>query len=194
MRIRSVVRTAIWLSWLQLLAWGPQAALAGGDSYTFDVSSGIGTVTLDNAMGSQNVDHVHGTPFTFQMLPNGIGQFRFAGDLQFESNELVIGTGDAPISLFSLNDVSLGAGVTQEETEIMGSPATLETTAAPEHHHRNRAAMDWWPQSWHGHVHFRRQRRRRWRRRRWCRQRRVSHSIVMAYLEHLSWRLMSVKK
>jgi hypothetical protein len=46
------------------------------------------------------------------MLPNGIGQFRFAGDLQFESNELVIRTGDAPISLFSLNDVSLGAGVT----------------------------------------------------------------------------------
>ena len=76
--------------------------------YVFDVSGGNGTVT----MGGNQVSSLNGVPFTFQVLPNGIGQFEFRGDLTFAADDMVSGTGDAPISIYGLSNITIESGAT----------------------------------------------------------------------------------
>jgi hypothetical protein len=65
-----------------------------------DIDSDALTLAVDGAPASD----LHGTPFIAELTAEGVAEFRFAGDLRIEADDVVTGRGTRPIRLYAGDD------------------------------------------------------------------------------------------
>ena len=77
-------------------------------------SSNAAVITIDsdamtiNGIGSGGT--FNGTSFVAEKTGDGITRFSFSGDLTIDAGDTVVGVGGNGVSLFSFNNVNIGAG------------------------------------------------------------------------------------
>ena len=64
----------------------------------------------------------NGTVFEVVELSSGIVQFRFSGDLNFPDGTLVSAAGGRALSLFSVNNITIGKGVVIDVSAVGQTP------------------------------------------------------------------------
>lgn len=99
-------RNPLWRSFATFTACLSAATMSAGGGPTVQFNTDTGQLTVNGS----NVTSLNGTSFTSSVV-DGTQQFRFAGDLDFNSGDFVTAIGSRPLSLLAGNDVNIPAGV-----------------------------------------------------------------------------------
>lgn len=109
------------LAILRLVAIGLALGSAGAAvarAGTIEIDSDTLTLSLDGAPEQA----LHGTPFAAEVDRDGVAEFRFAGDLRIEQDDVLTGRGSRPIRLYAGNDaVVLGRVDVSAEGSVPGA-------------------------------------------------------------------------